>query len=126
MSEPASSPKKILIVLDHAEHDRIVSLYKTKVSGSALSFANGAEEGFRKAKAERPDFVIVDMAAHKQTFSFCEQVREFCSPHKLKVVAVTNDVEDSTMSFARKCGTDAYVLRTQDYSIITDVIRLIL
>lgn len=119
-------PKKILIVLDHPDFEGVIRLYREKVAGASLSFANGADEGLQKARSGAPDFVVVDMAAQNQAFSFCKEVREFCAPHKFKIVAVTNDVEDSTMSFARKSGTDAYVLRTQDYSIITDVIRLIL
>lgn len=89
-----ASPKKILIVDDEPD---MVEWLKTffEDNGFITVFAYNGEEGFSKARSEKPDLITLDVSMDKQSGIKC--YRNLCDTNetsKIPVVMVTGVAAD--------------------------------
>ena len=95
--------KKILIIEDEATQ---LLLLQTRFAGRGLTVftASNGEDGFRKAVAEKPDLILMDMILPGMTgLEVCQRLQELPETRLIPVLLVTasgmRDLEDRCKQF---------------------------
>ena len=106
---------KILIIEDD---QFLVTLLGTKLEkeGFDVSIAMDGEEGFDKAKEEKPQFILLDLILPKLNgFSVLEKIRKDSDLKQTPVVLLTNLGEKSDVEKGINLGADGYLVKA-DYT----------
>jgi DNA-binding response OmpR family regulator len=111
--------KKILVVDDEANLVEIIRM-RLKQEGYDVITAADGEEGLKKARAEKPDLVLLDVTMPKMSG---EQVlKELKSGEETKaipVIMITGMSEvDDIVKYMTKCGAEDYIVKpfmTEDF-----------
>ncbi len=95
--------KKILIIEDEATQ---LLLLQTRFAGRGFTVftASNGEDGFRKAVAEKPDLILMDMLLPGMTgLEVCQRLQELPETRPIPVLLVTasgmRDLEDRCKQF---------------------------
>lgn len=102
-------PPKVLITDDDLE---IVELLKFtfESEGYQVVTAHDGEEGFRVARDERPDIIILDVNMPKMTgFEVCEKIRQDGSTCLTPVIMLTSYAKIKDKITGLKLGADDYL-----------------
>ena len=92
--------KKILMVDDDQDFAQAVTdLVETK--GYTLVHAINGEQGFKKAKAEKPDLILLDVMMTHETegFDISRQLHEEPSTKNIPVIVVTGIRKETGVAF---------------------------
>jgi DNA-binding response OmpR family regulator len=74
--------------------------------------ARDGEEGVRKALAEKPNLILLDLVMPKMDgFATCQAIRAQDSLRHVPIVMVTTRGELADMERAYRCGCNAYVTK---------------
>jgi len=92
--------KKILIIDDDPDFSEAV-LVLLEAKGYQVSTAENGEIGFKKAEAEKPDLILLDvMMTHKtEGFDAARHLQESPSTNRIPVVMVTGIRKDMNIPF---------------------------
>ena len=104
--------KKILII----EDEKILSdMYVDKLSqaGFKIISAQTSDEGFAKAKKEKPNLILLDILLPKGNgISFLKKLRANSKIANTKVVVFSNFDDPQTKKEAEELGVDSYLIKT--------------
>lgn len=103
---------KILLVEDERE---MAQMYKDKFleAGFNIDVAFTSEEGFKKAKKQKPDLILLDILLPTDNgISLLGKIRKDPEIAKTLVIALSNYDEPKTKKEAFKLGARDYLLKT--------------
>ncbi len=83
--------KKILLVDDDIDLISAITLVLTN-SGYEVSSAYNGKEGFKKAQAEQPDLIVLDvmMTTHSEGFDIARDLRKVEATKKTPIILLTS------------------------------------
>ena len=106
--------KKVLIVEDEVDICRILSLRFQK-KGFEVLVANNGEEGFNKAKQEKPDIVILDLMLPKLPGEeVCKRIRSDEEIAETPIIILTAKATDVDRIVGKVIGANAYLYKPFD------------
>ncbi len=116
--------KKILLVEDDLEY---LELLKNRLSLLDIDVvvASDGEEGFKKAKEEKPDLIITDIKMPKADgFNLVKEVKKEPAISSIPIIVLTayKDIED----MFRLEGVKHYILKTEGTEVLIDKINQLL
>lgn len=103
--------KKVLIADD--EQNIVISLeFLLRREGFDVLVAVDGEEALSKARAERPDLVLLDVMMPKMNgFDVCQALRADPGLAAMRIMMLTAKGRDTEVSKGRALGADAYVTK---------------
>ena len=93
-------------------------------SGYQVTAMEDGLTGLNTIKKEKPDIVILDiMLPALDGDKVCRMVKFDKNLYTIPVIILTSRDTDETADLAKKCGADAFLLKTTKAPIILDVIE---
>lgn len=115
--------KKILIVEDNAQDQKIIELRLIKHGYKNLIFVSTGEEAIAKARSEKPDLVLVDTKLpDMEGFEVCRQIKKI-EGLTVKVIVYTGYMDAIDVTKARLAGADDYQVKTEDFGQLLGAIE---
>ncbi|MEJ2627812.1 MAG: response regulator [bacterium] len=119
-------PKKILIIEDNEAVAKLLCRYLEK-NGYQVKWVPNGLQGFNETRKIHPDLIILDlllpdMDGHK----VCHMIKSDRVLEKIPVTILTSRDTEEDAELAKKCGADAFVVKTTRLPILLDVIRRLL
>ncbi|MCP4653554.1 MAG: response regulator [Candidatus Omnitrophica bacterium] len=115
--------KKILIIDDNAQDRKIVVRYLNGLGFGNILQAERGDSGVEKAKAERPDWIIVDTVLPDiDGFEVCRRIKDDDALKNSKVIIMTGSVDSVDAVKAKRNGADDYCVKSPDCASLLEVI----
>ena len=109
-----SPKKKILFIEDEPDQIMMISL-RLKKNGYSVIAAMDGEEGLKKAFAERPDFILVDILMPGiDGFEVCRRLRLDPATEHIPIIATTAAGADDIEYQCRTAGANDCVRKPYD------------
>ena len=120
------SNQRVLIIEDNAAFRAELGTH-LQTHGYQVAIAKDGLEGLTAVRKTNPDLVITDimlpgMDGHK----ICRMIKFDKNFHHIPVVILTSRDLDEDEDLARKCGADAFIIKSTRIPIILDVIQRLL
>jgi two-component system, OmpR family, alkaline phosphatase synthesis response regulator PhoP len=101
----ATRGKKILVIDDDPEIVRIIR-YMLRDAGCQVSYAYNALDGIQKAKTEKPDVVLTDLAMPNVSgIGVIDEIRSHPETQRIPIIIVTAHACESISQVARQRGS---------------------
>jgi len=115
--------KKILIVEDDAQDQKIIKLSLIKHGYEELIFTSTGEDAIAKARSEKPDLVLVDTKLpDMEGFEVCRQIKKI-EGLITKIIVYTGYIDAVNVTKARLAGADDYEVKTEDFGKLLSAIK---
>ncbi len=102
---------KALIIDDSAVERTIISKVMTSLGYTILE-ANDGEEGEEKARATKPDVILLDIVMPKKDgFQVCRNLKKDAGTGNIPIIMITSKNQDSDKFWGMKQGADAYLVK---------------
>ena len=119
----AVSSKRILIVEDENDVVDLLTLNLRKAGGFLISKAGDGATGLTKARAEKPDFIILDLMMPKiPGLEVCKILKSEAATRHIPILMLTARAEEIDRVVGLECGADDYV--TKPFSPREIVLRI--
>jgi two-component system phosphate regulon response regulator PhoB len=119
----AVSSKRILIVEDETDVVDLLTLNLRKAGGFLISKAGDGATGLTKARAEKPDFIILDLMLPKiPGLEVCKILKSEAATRHIPILMLTARAEEIDRVVGLECGADDYV--TKPFSPREIVLRI--
>jgi two-component system phosphate regulon response regulator PhoB len=119
----AVSSKRILIVEDENDVLDLLTLNLRKAGGFLVSKAGDGATGLTKARAEKPDFIILDLMLPKiPGLEVCKILKSEAATRHIPILMLTARAEEIDRVVGLECGADDYV--TKPFSPREIVLRI--
>jgi DNA-binding response OmpR family regulator len=116
-------PPKILIVEDNMAAIKFYSSHLKKAGYSVMT-ANAGFEGLNMARRENPDLILLDiLLPDLDGLKICRILKFDKEFRKIPVAILTSRDTEEDAEYAKKCGVDAFMIKTTRIEIVLDVIR---
>jgi DNA-binding response OmpR family regulator len=104
-------PKKIILIEDDQDINRLVTHYLTK-EGYAMKSSQDGIRGLQLIKQEKPDLVILDlMLPEMDGLEVCKRLRADAKTSVLPIIVLTAKGEESDKIVGLELGADDYVTK---------------
>jgi len=108
----AVSSKRILIVEDEKDVVDLLTLNLRKSGGFAISTASDGAAGLAKARAEKPDFIILDLMLPKMPgLEVCKLLKSDPATRHIPILMLTARAEEVDRIVGLEFGADDYVTK---------------
>ena len=105
------SYKSILIVDDSPTERRAISA-ALRGRGYRITTAEDGEEGLQKAKAEKPDLIVLDVVMPRSNgYQVCRKLKRMPETKHAKIIMLTSKDQDSDRAWGMRQGADAYMTK---------------
>src|SRR5438552_12061220 len=119
----AVSSKRILIVEDEEDRVDLLTLNLRKAGGFVISRAADGAAGLTKARAEKPDFVILDLMLPKMPgLEVCKLLKSDAVTRHIPILMLTARAEEIDRIVGLEFGADDYV--TKPFSPREAILRI--
>jgi len=119
----AVSSKRILIVEDERDVLDLLTLNLRKAGGFAITTASDGAAGLTKARAEKPDFIILDLMLPKMPgLEVCKILKTDPGTRHIPIMMLTAKAEEIDRIVGLEFGADDYV--TKPFSPREVVLRI--
>jgi len=106
----AVSSKRIFIVEDEKDVVDLLTLNLRKAGGFAISTASDGAAGLAKARAEKPDFIILDLMLPKMAgLEVCKLLKSDPATRHIPILMLTARAEEIDRIVGLELGADDYV-----------------
>ena len=113
----------IVVVEDNASFRKMLKL-RLESSGYQVTTAGDGLNGLNTIRKEKPDLVILDiMLPALDGHKVCRMIKFDRNLHSIPVIVLTSRDTDETADLAKRCGADAFLLKTTKAPIVLDVIN---
>jgi CheY-like chemotaxis protein len=107
--------KKILLVDDSSTALMMQSMILSKHTSHELTTAADGEEALRKAVAEAPDLILMDVVMPKKNgFETCREIRSNEKTAHIPVILVTTRGEEQCVETGLESGCSDYITKPVD------------
>ena len=114
---------KILIIEDDISTSQFLS-YTMEHEGYQAIIALDGIDGLKKALAEKPDLIILDiMLPGLDGFELCHRLRAYAPAADIPVLMLSAKAQDVDKSAAFKMGANCYIVKPADPAKIVDVVK---
>lgn len=121
-----AEPKRILVVDDEAPIVKVVSK-RLEIEGFAVSVAMDGQEGVRKARAELPDLILLDLMMPKMNgFDACTTLKSDPATRWIPIIILSAKTQEEDERRALACGADAYQKKPFNAPVLMERIRALL
>jgi DNA-binding response OmpR family regulator len=104
-----------------------MSLSDLQTQGYKIVIAKDGLEGLTAVRKSNPDIVITDiMLPGLDGHKICRMIKFDKNFNHIPVVVLTSRDLDEDEDLARKCGADAFIIKTTRIPVILDVIQRLL
>ncbi len=118
-----SMHNRIVVVEDNPSFRKMLKM-RLESSGYQVTAAEDGLIGLDIIRKEKPDIVILDIMLPKlDGHKVCRMIKFDKNLHTIPVVILTSRDTDETADLAKKCGADAFLLKTTKAPIVLDVIE---
>ena len=118
--------RKILIIEDDISTSQFLS-YTMEHEGYQAIIALDGIDGLKKALAEKPDLIILDiMLPGLDGFELCHRLRAYPATADMPVLILSAKAQDADKSAAFKVGANYYIVKPADPANIVDAVKNIL
>ena len=115
--------RKILIIEDDISTSQFLSYTMEREGYQAITALDGIE-GLKKALAEKPDLIILDiMLPGLDGFELCHRLRAYVPAADIPVLMLSAKAQDADKSAAFKMGANYYIVKPADPAKIVDVVK---
>ncbi|MBC8042163.1 MAG: response regulator [Rhizobacter sp.] len=102
---------RVLIIDDSAVERKIIAKAMTTLGYSIIEATDG-EEGEAKAKAIKPDIIVLDVVMPKKDgFQVCRSLKKAPETANIPVIMITSKDQDSDKFWGMKQGAMAYLVK---------------
>lgn len=118
--------KKILLVDD--ERDLVETMiYQLEAAGYQVITAYDGAEGLEKAKAEKPDLMILDLMLPKMDgYKVCGLLKKDSRYSRIPIILFTARAQESDMRLGEEVGADAYITKPFESKMLLNKIESLL
>ena len=103
--------KRILVVDDEVELAEMLKI-RLEANGYHVLIACDGQEGFEKAKKEKPDLIILDLMLPKiDGYKVCGLLKADSRFKKIPIVLFSARAQDSDKQMGQEVGADAYLTK---------------
>ena len=121
-----AAPVRILVVDDEAPIVKVVSK-RLEIEGFAVSVATDGEDGIRKARAEQPALILLDLMMPKMNgFEACTALKSDPATRQIPIIILSAKTQEEDERRALACGADAYFKKPFQAPLLMDGIRKLL
>ena len=118
--------KRILIVDDEAQLVEMVKM-RLEAAGYETIAAYDGQEGFDKAKKDKPDLIILDLMLPKMDgYKVCGLLKNDARYSKIPIIMFTARVQDEDIRLGKDLGAEEYVTKPFDPKILLSKIKELL
>src|ERR1700746_370792 len=115
--------KRILVIEDERDVVDLLTLNLRKAGGFVISTATDGDTGLTKARAEKPDFIILDLMLPKMPgLEVCKILKSDPATRQIPIMMLTAKAEESDRVVGLEFGADDYV--TKPFSPREVVLRI--
>ncbi|MBU1778633.1 response regulator transcription factor [Patescibacteria group bacterium] len=104
--------KKILIIEDE---ENILKMYKLRLEkeGYEVETAKNGAWGIKLAIEQKFDVIIMDIVM--PAMNGCQVLKKLKIENKIftPIIVVSNSAQDADIKYAKKCGADSYLIKSQ-------------
>ena len=101
-----------VMVVDDSPTDLKLMSEPFLAEGYDLITAKDGEEALRKAEAEQPDLIVLDVIMPKRNgFNVCRHIKNSIKLKDIKVILLTSKNQESDKFWGEKQGADAYMTK---------------
>ena len=116
-------PKKILVIEDNEAMAKLLRRHLERAGYEVKWVPNGLG-GFNETRKTHPDLVLLDlllpdMNGHK----VCHMIKADRSLEKIPIIILTSRDTEEDAELAKKCGANAFVVKTTRIPVLMDVIH---
>lgn len=117
---------KILVIEDDPSAKRLVEYTLTHQGYEVITASNGLQ-GLRKARAENPDLVILDiMLPGLDGYEICSRLREETATANMLILMLSSKVREIDKETGLKIGADDYLAKPAPPSMIIEKVASLL
>jgi two-component system alkaline phosphatase synthesis response regulator PhoP len=114
---------RIVVIEDNPSFLKMLKL-RLESSGYQVTAAENGLTGLDTIRKKKPDLVILDiMLPGLDGHKVCRMVKFDRNLHSIPVIILTSRDTDETADLAKRCGADAFLLKTTKTPIVLEVIR---
>jgi len=118
--------KKILLVDDEADLVETM-IYQLEAAGYQVITACDGAEGLEKAKAEKPDLMILDLMLPKMDgYKVCGLLKKDSRYSRIPIILFTARAQESDMRLGEEVGADAYITKPFESKMLLSKIESLL
>ena len=121
-----SDKAKILLVDDEPSIVKMVSK-RLEVEGFEVLVAMDGQEGLKKAQAESPELIILDVMLPKLNgYEVCTMLKQDTRYQKIPVLMFTAKAQEKDERLGLECGANAYMRKPFKAQELLETIRTLL
>ena len=118
--------KRILIVDDEVQLVEMVKM-RLEAAGYEIISAYDGQEGFDKAKKDKPDLIILDLMLPKMDgYKVCGLLKNDARYSKIPIIMFTARVQEEDVRLGKDLGAEEYVAKPFDPKILLSKIKKLL
>ncbi len=118
--------KKILLVEDEKDMVYAITL-QLETNGYEVITAYDGHAGFKKAKSEKPDLIILDLMLPKMDgYKVCGLLKTDMRYNKIPVIMFTARAQESDIQMGKEVGADAYITKSFGPQVLLKKIKELL
>jgi len=115
--------KRILIIDDEKEMVDLLQM-RLEAADYEILVAYDSQEGLDKARAEKPDLILLDIMMPKMNgYQVCRELKIDDGTKGIPVVMLTAKAQESDKFWGTEVGADAYVTKPFEASELLEKIR---
>jgi two-component system alkaline phosphatase synthesis response regulator PhoP len=115
--------RKILIIEDDVSTSQFLSYTMEREGYQVLTALDGIE-GLKKALAEKPDLIILDiMLPGLDGFELCHRLRAHAPAANIPVLMLSAKAQETDKATGLKMGANCYIVKPADPAKIADAVK---
>ena len=121
-----AAPARVLLVDDELPIIKVVGK-RLEIEGFAVSVAMDGAEGVQKARAERPDLILLDLMMPKMNgYEACTALKQDPATRHIPIIILSAKTQEEDERQALACGANAYFKKPFNAPALMEGIRKLL
>ena len=115
--------KTVLVIEDNPASIKYIQTHLQKNNYKTV-IADGGFDGLNKARSVRPDLILLDiMLPDLDGHKLCRMIKNNNNLKGIPVAMFTSRDTDEDAEMAKKCGADAFILKSTRIQIVMDILE---